>query len=113
MDTCGTGMAAKKMRIQDPALGDAARRRGDYLKTLGRRLRDFHEATTRVDRGLAMMEAEVAAKLVESVTYEIAIRLLQNGVVGSDADVELAKALRPFKEAIAMHALSDGEIVRA
>jgi hypothetical protein len=105
-------MAAKRVRIQDPALGDAARRREQYCRTLSRRLDEVASGSTRVDRGLALMEAEIAAKLVESATYEIAIRLLQNGV-SSDAEKDLARLLRPYKEAVAQHALSDGELVRA
>lgn len=105
-------MAAKRVRIQDPALGDAARRRETYCRMLSRRLDELEKGATRVDRGLAMMEAEIAAKLVESVTYEITIRLLQNGV-SHDVEKDLARLLRPFREAVAMHALSDGEVIRA
>ncbi|MFO0614849.1 MAG: hypothetical protein U0414_19835 [Polyangiaceae bacterium] len=105
-------MSAKRVRIQDPALGDAARRRQEYCRTLSRRLDEVAHGSTRVDRSIALMEAEVAAKLVESATYEITIRLIQNGI-SSDAERDLAKLLRPYKEAVAHHAMSDGEIIRA
>lgn len=105
-------MAQKRVRIHDPALGDAARRRDDYCRMLARRVDEIRKGTTRVDRGVAMMEAEIAAKLVESVTYEITIRLIQNGV-SSDAEKDVARLLRPYREAIAAASLSDGDIVRA
>lgn len=105
-------MAARKVRIQDPALGDAARRRETYCRMLSRRLGELSNGSTRVERGLALMEAEVAAKLVESATYEITIRLLQNGV-SHDAEKDVARLLHPYREAVAQHALSDGELVRA
>jgi hypothetical protein len=102
----------KRQRIHDAGLSDAARRRAEYCKMLARRLEEHRSGSTRVDRGLALMEASVAAKLVESATYEIGVRLIGHGM-SPDIEKDLTAHLAAYRAALAANAASDGDMILA
>lgn len=68
------------VKISNPAVHGARVRLDEYTKLLQSRLRDYWSADTRLDRTLAFIEVEVAAKLIQSGASELNMRLLPHGV---------------------------------
>jgi hypothetical protein len=99
-------------KISDPALRDAVRRLDEHTRTLGRRVADAKRATDSVERGLMMMEAEVAASLVRSATCEVALRLLPHGITW-DAEKDALHRTRHFRVALAELEATSGPLIRA
>jgi len=89
-------------KISDPAVFHAAKRLDEYTEMLARRLRDYKRAETRVDRTLALVEAEVAARLIRSGAQELNLRLLPHAV-HHDLEAEVKKRTGGLAEARADH----------
>jgi hypothetical protein len=96
-------------KISDPAVLHAARRLDEYTRMLARRLRDYGSAENRVDRTLALIEAEVAAQLIQSGAHEFNLRLLPLAVQ-HDLEAEVKKRTRGLAEARADHERRFGPI---
>lgn len=79
---------------------------------LGKRLDELAAAPDRRDKTLAILEAEVAANLVESAVYEITLRLLGHGVP-LDAVQEVDRRLARYRDASAAFETSYGPVPRA
>ncbi len=89
-------------KINDPAVFQAAKRLDEYTRMLARRLRDYWRADTRVDKTLALVEAEVAARLIQSGASELDMRLLPHAV-RYDVDAEVKKRTPGLARARADH----------
>lgn len=109
---------AAPQKILDPAVHDAARRLDWFTRMVNKRVAEFHAATDKTARTLAMLEAEAAAKLVEAACYEVALRLVSHRLqtatqVSMDPGREITRRLARFKDARAELELSDGPIAEA
>lgn len=93
-------MASKPLRIHDTSLRETFSRLDGFSSMLENRLAEYKAASMRLDCTLAMVEAEVAASLVESAIYEASLRLLSHGV-GFDANREIARRLAGYRVAMA------------
>lgn len=96
-------------KINDPAVYGAAKRLDDYTRMLEGRLRDYWSAETRVDRTLAIIEAGVAARLIQSGASELNMRLLPHGV-RHDADAEVKKRTVGLDKATGDHEMRFGPV---
>jgi hypothetical protein len=104
--------SAKPVKISDPAVSSAARRLDEHTRTLERRLQDYWAAAGRVDKTLALVEAEVAARLVRAAAYELNLRLLPHGVP-HDVDAELERRAHALPRARADHEARFGPVPMA
>ena len=100
------------IRLNDPTLRDAAARLDTFTSMLRKRLDEVAAGSGRVDKTTALLEAEVAAGLVESAIYEVALRLLGHGVQ-VDSSKEIDKRLARYRLALAAFESSFGPIPRA
>ncbi len=96
-------------KINDPAVYGAAKRLDDYTRMLEGRLRDYWAAETRLDRTLAIIEAGVAARLIESGASELNMRLLPHGV-RHDAEAEVKKRTVGLDKATGDHETRFGPV---
>lgn len=108
----------RPQRINDPAVHDAARRLDWFTKMVDKRVAEFHAATDRTGRTLAMLEAEAAAKLVEAACYEIALRLVSHRLqtatqVFMDPAREISRRLTRYRDARVELERMDGPIAQA
>ncbi|NUP06423.1 MAG: hypothetical protein HOW73_10230 [Polyangiaceae bacterium] len=107
-------MATQKrpLRIQDASLRDAAGRLESFTTMVNRRVDEMRAAEDRAEKTLALFEAEVAAKLVESAVYEVSLRLLPHGVEFDPAR-QLSLRLGRFRRELASFEVSYGPLPRA
>ncbi|MFO0614126.1 MAG: hypothetical protein U0414_16150 [Polyangiaceae bacterium] len=91
-------MSTQRVRLNDPLVCVAAERLENFTWILARRLADYRSSGDRLDRTLAMMEASAAASLIESLLYEIALRLLVHGI-RVDIEGDIASRLSAFSSA--------------
>lgn len=105
-------MQKRSVRIQDPPLRDAAGRLEWFTRMVHKRLDEYKAASDRVEMGLALAEAEVAAKLVQAATYEVALRLVPHGIA-FDPAAQLGKRLRIYRQCAAEFELTYGPMAEA
>lgn len=114
-------MSATKpvLRRRDPSLGAALQRLDGFTRMVANRLAEHRAAPSREGKVLALLEAEAAAKLLESAVYEVSLRLIANGIAGKhgaprmDAEKVIRERLAAFRMAMAAHESVYGPIVRA
>lgn len=80
----------------------AAKRLDDYTRMLKGRLRDYWAAETRVDRTLSLIEAGVAAYLIQSGASELNMRLLPHAV-RHDVEADVKKRTAGLTDAQGDH----------
>ncbi len=100
------------VKISDPAVFSARARLDEYTKLLKSRLRDYWSAETRLDRTLAFIEVEVAAKLIQSGASELNMRLLPHGV-RHEVETEVKRRTRGLTEARLDHETRFGPVPTA
>ena len=105
-------MSTQRVRLNDPQVCIAAERVENFTWILARRLSDYRTCGDRLDRTLAMMEAAAAATLIESLLYEIALRLLVHGI-RVDIEGDIASRLAAFSAAHREFELLYGPIAQA
>lgn len=114
-------MSAPKVvpRRREETLGAALQRLDGFTRMVANRLAEHRGASSLEERVLALLEAEAAAKLVESAAYEVSLRLVASGLSGKPgaARMEPGKVIRErlgaFRMAMAAHEAVYGPIVRA
>jgi hypothetical protein len=100
------------VKISDPAVFGAATRLDEYTKMLASRLRDYWAAQTRLDKTLAFIELEVAARLIHSGACELNMRLLPHGV-RHEVEAEVKKRTAGLAEARLDHEARFGPVPTA
>lgn len=105
-------MHNRPILIKDPKLGDALARLEQFTKMLQRRIEEFQAAESRVERTLAVLEAEVAASLVTSAGQEVSLRHLSHGLP-HDPTTDIAERVQPYHRARADLEAEFGPILRA
>ncbi len=107
------------LRRKDGTLGAALQRLDGFTRMVENRLAEHRAAASAEERVLALLEAEAAARLVESAAYEVSLRLIASGLSGKPgaARMEPEKVIRErlaaFRMAMAGHEAVYGPIVRA
>lgn len=99
-------MSTQRVRLNDPLVCVAAERLESFTWILARRLSEYRSRGDRLDRTLAMMEAAAAATLIESLLYEIALRLLVHGIrvdVEGDISARLSAFNLAHKEFVSLY----------
>lgn len=105
-------MQRRSARVRDGLLRDAAGRLETFTRMLERRVDELLAAPDRTEKALAALEAEVAAKLVETAVYEVALRLVPHGIEFDPAR-QLSRRLRRFRLEHAAFEASYGALPRA
>ncbi|MFO0548644.1 MAG: hypothetical protein U0271_09665 [Polyangiaceae bacterium] len=99
-------------RIQDRALRDAASRLESFSTMLANRVEEVVNGADRTEKTLAALEAEVAARLVESAVYEVALRLVPHGIE-FEPERQLRRRLGRYHFALAQLEAAYGPLLRA
>lgn len=102
----------RTVRVTDSALRDAASRLEWFTRMVNNRLDESNAANDRVGRGVALQEAEVAAQLVESAAFEVALRLIPHRVEFDPAQ-EVNRRLHRFRMAKLEYDVAYGPIALA